>query len=204
MAGQKPRQGWIYFINPYRVSLRCRVGHTHIYDLDEPGEVQCQTISCTENINSSRVFRGTHPYVVWTGDQFQDESGYIATFSVIPLTSQTTSNGLPTTYPINPTSQNGLEKNSYVLVHQLCTVDANCFKYSAGNWLERMGQLAKADKDAIEQRLKYFLNILDNPSDDWFAQNATIELLQKVFYFLPDENAKNRAIEELINNLGRS
>ncbi len=97
MAGQKPRQGWIYFINPYRVSLRCRVGHTHIYDLDEPGEVQCQTISCTENINSSRVFRGTHPYVVWTGDEFQDESGYIATFSVIPLTSQTTSNGLPTT-----------------------------------------------------------------------------------------------------------
>lgn len=67
-----------------------------------------------------------------------------------------------------------------------------------------MGQLAKTDRDAIEQRLKYFLNILDNPSDDWFAQNATIELLQKVFYFLPDENIKNRAIEELINNLGRS
>jgi len=74
VAGQKPRQGWIYWINPYRVSLRCKLGHVHIYNLDEPGEVECQ--SCKENINSSRVFRGTHPYIIWTSDQFQDESGY--------------------------------------------------------------------------------------------------------------------------------
>ncbi|MBD2513343.1 type II toxin-antitoxin system PemK/MazF family toxin, partial [Nostoc muscorum FACHB-395] len=126
MAGQRPRQGWIYSINPYRVSLRCKLGHVHIYNLDEPGEVECQT--CTENINSSRVFRGIHPYIIWTSDQFQDESGYIATFCVIPLTSQGTFNGLPTTYPINSTSRNGLDKSSYALVHQICTVDANCFK----------------------------------------------------------------------------
>ncbi len=40
MGGQRPRQGWIYSINPYRVSLRCKLGHVHIYNLDEPGEVE--------------------------------------------------------------------------------------------------------------------------------------------------------------------
>lgn len=198
MAGQKPRQGWIYWINPYRVSLRCKLGHVHIYNLDEPGEVECQT--CNSYINSSRVFRGTHPYIIWTSDQFQDESGYIATFSVIPLTSQTTFNGLPTTYPINSTVRNGLEKNSYVLVHQISTVDANCFKDSSENWLNRIGQLDKADKEAIEERLKYFLNIQDNPSEDWFAQNASPEIVKKVFDYLSEED-KSSVIEELINNL---
>jgi mRNA interferase MazF len=62
VAGQRPRQGWIYFINPYRVSLQSKSGHVHIYNLDEPGELECQT--CSDNINSSRVFRGTHPYMV--------------------------------------------------------------------------------------------------------------------------------------------
>ena len=198
MAGQKPRQGWIYWINPYRVSLRCKLGHVHIYNLDEPGEVECQT--CKENINSSRVFRGTHPYIIWTSDQFQDESGYIATFSVIPLTSQTTFHGLPTTYPINRTARNGLDKNSYVLVHQICTVDANSFKDSSENWLNRIGQLDKPDKEAIEERLKYFLNIQDNPSEDWFAQNASPEIVKKVFDYLSEED-KSSVIEELINNL---
>ncbi|MFM6115039.1 MAG: type II toxin-antitoxin system PemK/MazF family toxin [Sphaerospermopsis kisseleviana] len=174
------------------------LGHVHIYNLDEPGEVECQT--CKENINSSRVFRGTHPYIIWTSDQFQDESGYIATFSVIPLTSQTTFNGLPTTYPINRTARNGLDKNSYVLVHQICTVDANCFKDSSENWLNRIGQLDKPDKEAIEERLKYFLNIQDHPSEDWFAQNASPEIVKKVFDYLSEED-KSSVIEELINNL---
>ncbi|WP_228013332.1 hypothetical protein [Nostoc edaphicum] len=59
----------------------------------------------------------------------------------------------------------------------------------------------KADREAIEERLKYFLNIQENPSEDWFAQNASPELLKKVFDYLP-EGTKNLAIEELINNLG--
>ncbi|MEA5582746.1 type II toxin-antitoxin system PemK/MazF family toxin [Nodularia harveyana UHCC-0300] len=198
MAGQRPRQGWIYFINSYRVSLSCKLGHVHIYNLDEPGEVECQ--SCSKNINSSRVLRGTHPYIIWTSDKFQDESGYIATFSVIPLTSQTTFNGLPTTYPVNPTSRNSLTKKSYALVHQIYTVDANCFKDVSGNWLNRIGQLEKSDKNAIEEGLKYYLNIQDNPSEDWFAQNASPELLKKVFDYL-DEDTKNLTIEKLINSL---
>ncbi|MCP2729444.1 type II toxin-antitoxin system PemK/MazF family toxin [Limnofasciculus baicalensis] len=201
MAGQKPRQGWIYFINPYRVSLRCKLGHHHIYDLNEPGEIQCNTRSCSEIINSIRVLRGEHPYIIWTSDQFQDNCKYIQTFTVIPLTSKETYKGLPTVYPINSTSRNGLNQNSFSLVHQICTVDANCFKDSQGNWFERLGQLDKGDKEAIEERLKYFLNLGDNPSEDWFIKNASIELLQKVFDSLPDETTKSIAIEKLIDNL---
>ncbi len=37
-----------------------------------------------------------------------------------------------------------------------------------------------------------------------FACHLGERPMGKVFYFLPDENTKNRAIEELINNLGRS
>jgi mRNA-degrading endonuclease toxin of MazEF toxin-antitoxin module len=196
MAGQKPKQGWIYFIDPYHVSLKCRFNHIHIYDLDQPGEVECKT--CKMIMNSSRVLRGEHPYIIWTSDQFQDESEYIATFSVVPLTSQTTFQGLPTTHPVNPTTKNGLDKKSYALVNQISTVDANCFKDSSGNWLQRIGQLDKSDKDAIEERLKYYLDISENPSDDWFVKNASIELLKKVYDYLPDEQTKNQDIEELL------
>ena len=196
---QKPRQGWIYKINPYRVSLRCRFGHTHFYDLDEPGEVECKTLSCSLTLNSSRVFRGYHPYVIWTGDHFQDDSGYIQTFLVIPLTSQETYKGLPTTFPVNATTRNGLEKKSYILVHQLTTVEANCFKDTDGNWSERIGQLGPEEKQGIEKRLKYVLDIQENPSEDWLRKNSSIELLQKVFDFLPDQETKNRGIEALID-----
>ena len=206
VAGQKPRQGWIYIINPSRVSVRCKHDHDHIYEINEPGEIKCKTISCTQMINSSRVFRGKHPYIVWTSDQFQDESKYIQTLTLIPLTSQETYKGLPTTYPINPTStnrlsKNGLSKNSFALVHQICTVDANCFKDSQGDWLKRVGQLDKADKEAIEERLKFFLNLGDNPSEDWFIKNASIEILRKLFNYLPDETTKSMAIDKLIDDL---
>jgi mRNA interferase MazF len=134
VTGKKPRQGWIYFINPYRLSLRCKLGHYHIYHLDEPGEIYCKTNFCMQIINSSRVFRGEHPYIIWTSDKFQDNSDYIDTFTVIPLTSSTRERdkGLPTAYPINATVRNGLDKQSFALVHQICTVDANCFNDSCG------------------------------------------------------------------------
>jgi mRNA interferase MazF len=196
---QKPRQGWIYFINPYKVSLRCHSGHVHFYELNEPGEVECK--SCKDTINSSRVFRGEHPHIIWTSDEFQDQSEYKATFSVIPLTSQTTYTGLPTTLPINPTQKNGLDRKSYALVHQLFVVEANCFKDKAGNWLEPTGTLEKAHKDAINERLIFYLRLTDNPSDEWFIKNANIETLKKVFNFLPNKELKSQAIEELMNDL---
>jgi mRNA interferase MazF len=196
VAGQKPRQGWIYFINPYRLSLSCKLGHTHIYNLNEPSEISCKTTSCTQIINSSRLFRGEHPYIIWTHDDFEDGYNYIKTFTAIPLTSSTRERdkGLPTAYPINATSRNGLDRQSFALVHYICTVDASCFKDTKGDWLGRIGQVDKSDKEAIEERLKYFLNIQENPSDDWFTNNASPELLKKVFNYL-SEDIKQSALE---------
>jgi mRNA-degrading endonuclease toxin of MazEF toxin-antitoxin module len=202
VAGQKPRQGWIYYINPRQVVLRCKLGHTYIYDLPESGEVECQHQSCNLQINSSRVFRGSHPHVVWISNQFQDEYNYIDTFTVIPLTSSSRERdkGLPTAYPVRATSRNSLDKDSFALVHQICTVDANSFKDIKGDWLNRIGQLDRADKEAIEERLKFFLGINETPSEDWFAQNATPELLKKVYFYLSEDD-RTTILEELIDNM---
>ena len=198
MAGQRPRQGWVYMINPHRVSLRCHAGHQHLYDLDAPGEISCRTASCGLKINSSRVFRGTHPHIIWTSDEFQDAANYLQTFTAIPLTSQTTWAGLPTTYPITNTAKNGLTDKSYALVHQICTIDGHCFKDASGNWLSRSGQLDRSDKDEIEKRLKYFLGFETQPDEDWFKQNAKPELVQKIFGYLPDAE-KSTVLENLLN-----
>ena len=187
-------------INPYRLSIKCHNGHQHIYTLNEPGEVECKTNSCSSVINSSRVFRGTHPHIIWMNDNFKDELNYVQTFTVIPLTSQTTSSGLPTTYPINNTIKNGLDKKSYALIHQIFTVDGNCFKDASGNWKERVGQLDNNDKSEIENRLKYFLDFENTPNDDWFKNNADPELIQIIFNYLPDEK-KQQTIDILLDNL---
>lgn len=152
--------------------------------------VDCQTASCPETLNSSRVFRGTHPHIVWTSDKLQDEREYIQTFNAIPLTSQTTFAGLPTTYPINKTSRNGLANKSYALVHQICTVDGNCFKTPSGDWMERMGQLAKKDKIEITRRLRYALELPEAPTDDWFKQNASPELVKKIYGYLAESEQR--------------
>ena len=201
MAGQRPRQGWIYMIDPYRVSLRCKTGHTHIYDLTEPGEVECQTASCSLTINSSHVFRGAHPHIIWTSEEFETETNYsVKTFITIPLTSKMTFAGLPTTYPMVNNSKNGLTDKSYALVHQICTVDGNCFKKPNGDWLERMGQLQIKDKDKIEERLKYSLGLSNEPTDDWFQQNASPELLKKIYGYIPNP-FKIKALEDLIDGV---
>lgn len=198
MSGQRPRKGWIYVIDPYRVSLCCPRGHQYLYELTEPEQLTCKHSNCDLTINSSRVFRGTHPYIIWTSDHFQDENNYIQTFTVIPLTSQTTFLGLSVTYPITKTARNGLDKNSYALVHQICTVDGNCFKDSNGDWLKRIGQLSKDDKEEIKDTLAYYLNIDTDPKEDWFRDNASPELVKKIFDFLPEE-AKQRALDNLLD-----
>ena len=201
MAGKTPRQGWIYLVNAQKVSLRCQHNHNHIYDLSKPGKIECKTVDCRLTVNSSRVFRGEHHYLIWTSDQFQDDSECLQPFTVIPLTFQETCKGLPTAYPINSTSKNGLDQNSLALVHQICTVDANCFKDSQGNWFERVGQVDKGDKESIEERLKYFLNLEDDSSDDWLMNNVSVEVLEKVFDYLPNEIKKNIALEKVISDL---
>lgn len=198
MAGQRPKQGWIYLINPHRVSLGCRSGHQYLYDLVEPGELTCQHSGCNLVINSSRVMRGWHRYIVWENDQFLDNEKHIQTFTAIPLTSQTTYTGLSTTYPITKTAQNGLDKKSYALVNQICVIDGNCFKDTQGDWLDRIGQLSKDDKTEIEETLAYYLNIACEPTDDWFKNNATPELVEKIFGFLPNTD-KDKTLNNLLD-----
>jgi mRNA interferase MazF len=200
VAGKRPRQGWVYMINPLRISLQCANGHQHIYNLDALEEVDCQTRSCNYKINSSRVFRGTHPHIIWTSDEFQDESNFIQTYTTIPLTSKNTFSGLPTTYPITNTTKNGLDKKSYALVHQVSTVDGHCFKDASGNWLDRMGQLDPTDKEEIERRLKYFFGFDNSPDEDWFKQNASLKLVQKIFSYLPNSE-KDKSLETLLEDL---
>jgi mRNA-degrading endonuclease toxin of MazEF toxin-antitoxin module len=141
--------------------------------------------------------RGSHPHLVWTSEQFQNDSDNIQTFAIIPLSSKETYKGLPTVYPINPTQRNDLEAQSYALVHQIYTVDSNCLKDSDHHWLKRIGQLDKSDKEAIEKRLHYFLVIQDNPDSDWFCQNVSPELAKQVFYQLAADE-RNNLIDEFL------
>lgn len=187
-------------IDPYNVSLRCKAGHKHIYTVEQPGIVDCKTRSCNFKVNSSRVFRGVHPYIVWTGDTFQAETDYIQTFTCIPLTSKKTFAGLPTVYPLVNTAQNGLEKKSYVLTHQICTIDGNCFKDRDDSWSKRLGQLAKKDKIEVETRLKYFFSLSSEPDTDWFRSNATPALVKQVFDYL-DDSEKADVLESLFGEI---
>lgn len=200
MAGQKPRQGWIYGVDPSRVSLTCRNGHSRIYELSEHEEIDCKISGCGSQINSSHVTRGKHPYIVWTSNQYMDGINRIPTLVAVPLSSQTTFAGLPDVYPINKTAQNSLTFKSYALVHQVRVIDARCFKDHKGDWVQRIGQLSTQDRSGIEERLKYLLGISSKPSEDWFRQNTTPELIQRIYGHLTAEE-KNALLENLISTL---
>jgi len=154
-----------------------------MYNLDKLGEICCKTNSCKQIIDFSRVIYGEHPYIIWMSDKFPTDFNYLDTLTVIPLTSNTREKdkGLPTAYPINATARNGLSEQYFALTHQICNVDDNCFKDAKGDWLNRIGQIDKPDKEAVEERLKYFLDIQENPNEDWFLKTAYPELFKKVF-----------------------
>ena len=197
MAGQKPKQGWVYLINPYRVFLRCLLGHVHIYSLDKTDNIYCKTASCRQIINYSKKFRGEQPYIIWKSDKLKNGLNDINTFTAIPLLFdiREEDKGLPTVYPINPTNRNGFEKQSFAFTHEIFTVDAKCFKNAKGDWLNRIGQIDKPDKQAIEERLKYFLDIQENPSGDWFIQNTSLEILREVFDNLSLDNQYSALVD---------
>lgn len=85
-------------------------------------------------------------------------------------------------------------------MHQICTVDGNCFKGTAGSWLDRIGQLDRKDKNEINRRLQFFLNISESPSNDWFKNNASPELVEKIYGYLPDVERKE-LLESLIDDV---
>lgn len=47
--------------------------------------------------------------------------------------------------------------------------------------MRRTGQLDKQDKAEINTRLKYVLGLDSSPNEDWFRQNATPALVQKIY-----------------------
>lgn len=196
MPGRKPRVNWIYMIDPKIVVLRCRNGHNNAYDISGALELNCSHPSCNRKINSSSVMRGQHPHIIWSEYSY----GKFHTYHVIPLTSKDTFRGLPTAYPIRKNAKNSLSKNSLALVHQLTMVDSECFKYGNGHWMQRMGAISQNERVEIEFRLKYALNLSENPSDDWFSQNASPELLEKVFSGL-DKKQQEDALSGLLDSL---
>ncbi|MEO0934713.1 MAG: type II toxin-antitoxin system PemK/MazF family toxin, partial [Cyanobacteria bacterium J06641_2] len=75
------------------------------------------------------------------------------------------------------------------------TVDGNCLKNDKNDWLNRIGQLDKPDKQAIEERLKYFSDIQQNPKDDWFIKNTSLEILREVFDNLAVDNQYSALVD---------
>lgn len=183
-------------IDPKRVVLKCSRGHEHVYDISGPRELDCSESSCILKINSSRIIRGLHPHIVWSDYSVSKLHLYL----VIPLTSKETFRGLPTSYPIKANLQNGLTSNSLTLVHQLITVDAGCFKDTYGNWMKRLGVINADEKKDIEARLRLALGLQNAPNEDWFIQNASPELLEKVFILI-DKSQREEAIWRLFNKL---
>ncbi len=184
--GQKPRQGWIYMINPTQTLRSCKKGHNYLYD-HTPDYEECKHKDCSLNVNPSRVHRGTHPYIVWQFEGFT-EKYETETVWAIPMTSQDTFSGLPTSFPIRPNKKNGLTKLSHALVHQITTVDLSCFRdIDPANprksvWKPRIGQLAKGDKKEINDRIH---TLSGTEADDWFT--PSIEAVESWLDTLPED-----------------
>ena len=183
-------------VNPGRVVLKCKLGHEHIYDISGPQELNCSHSSCILKINSSRVMRGEHPYIIWSDYSY----GKFHLYHAIPLTSKDTFRGLPTAYPIKKNSRNGLTCNSLALVHQLTTIDVESFKKSNGDWMHRFGVINSDEKRDLEDRLRLALKLPNDPSEDWFARNASPELLEKVFMHI-DPSQREETILRLTDLL---
>lgn len=196
MVEQKPRSSWIYMIDPKRVFLMCKFGHQDIYNISGPEELNCSHPSCNQKMNSSKVMRGNHPYIVWSELTY----GKLHLYHAIPLTSKDTFRGLPTSYPIKVNPRNGLACSSLALVHQLTVIDANCFQDNNGNWIKRLGIINADEKKDLEERLRLALNLSESPSEDWFTQNASPDLLERVFMQL-DPRQREEAISQLIDKL---
>lgn len=183
-------------INPSRVVLKCGLGHKNVYDISGAKELNCSDSSCNSKINASQVMRGIHPYIVWSDFTY----GKFHLYHVIPLTSQETFKGLPTSYPIKANSRNGLTRNSLALVHQLTVIDPECFKDNNGNWMTRRGIINVDEKKDLEERVKLALNLPNHPSEDWFTRNASPELLEKILMLIPPSQ-QQEALLRLIDKL---
>lgn len=180
-------------INPRNVVLSCKSHHRQVYLLPDSDFVACRHPGCNHRINSSHITRGTHPYVYWA---CEEQTGVV---SVIPLTSQNTFVGIPSTSVIKSNERNGLSKDSLALIFQLTTINISCLKDTNGGWLKRMGGLTKKEKEAIQERLLYWIRPEDAGSD-WFLSSASATDLERASLRLtPDE--RERLVNVLIDSL---
>lgn len=187
MAGQKPRKGWIYSLNGDQIFLSCKFGHVHLYDLSQDRELICQELSCNYRFNSIQIFREHCPHIVWKVNLIKDDANARDSLIVIPLTTGEHEKGLPTVYPINATLKHGIEQKVFTLIHRLYEVDIHCLKDRDGNWLKRIGQLDKGDKEAVAERLKYCYLIQQDFSQDWFVKNSSPNSLKNIFVYLDND-----------------
>jgi mRNA interferase MazF len=181
MADRKPPQptrGSIYMVDPNLLVLSCKAGHRHSYDILGGTTTGCAEPSCAERVQTTKIMAGTHPHLIWRSLEYGNN---FHLYYAIPLTSQTTFNGLPTAIPIRRDSGNGLDKDSFALIHQVTPVNSECFRDSQGQWIERMGRLGKKSMDRLEEQLKKFWLISMSMDEDWFRQNASLAMCQTIF-----------------------
>ncbi|HAC64421.1 MAG TPA: hypothetical protein DCF68_12985 [Cyanothece sp. UBA12306] len=187
MAGQKPRQGWIYYLRSDRIFLNCKFGHVHLYDLNQNKELICQELSCNYRFNYLQIFREHGPHIVWKVNLIKDDFNARDSLIVIPLTTREHEKGLPTVYPLNPTLKHGFEQKLFTLIHRIYEVDVHCLKDRDGNWLQRIGQLDKVDKEAITKRLKYCHLIQQDFGQDCIVKNSSPNTLKNMFIYLAND-----------------
>ncbi|NJK27724.1 MAG: hypothetical protein HC925_03200 [Coleofasciculaceae cyanobacterium SM2_3_26] len=60
--------------------------------------------------------------------------------------------------------------------------------------------MEQRDKTEIEKRLKFFLGFDKDPEEDWFKQNATPELVQKIYGYL-SKSERNALLKSLLDEL---
>lgn len=177
--------------DPNTVYVTCwKCTQRHGYEV--AGIRHCQTPNCDNaNINVSHVQRRKRPYLVWTANKAIDR--HHAVIHVIPLTSSSDAEhvkGLPSTYPIRPSSKNGLTVKSFALVHQLTAVDARCLQKPKPNgngfdWMERIGNIDRNDRSQIAERIR---ELFLPEEDDWFVPLMRPEhIMAAVQRFSPDE-----------------
>jgi mRNA interferase MazF len=174
----KPIRGNIYMVDPNRLVLTCQSGHRYAYDILGDPTILCVEPNCTQTIQTTKIMAGRHPYIIWTDLEYGDN---FHLYYAIPLTSKTTFDGLPTAIPIIRDTGNGLDKDSFALIHQITPINSECFRDIQGQWLERKGRLNTKQMKRLEEQLKRFWMISITMDEEWFKKNASLELCQAIF-----------------------
>lgn len=123
----------------------------------ERGDVVFLTVPPPDPVHPTRVQAGARPAVIL---QELASTQSLQTIVVAPLTSRLKASRFPSAVVVQPTVNNGLNRTSVVLVHQITTVDKSIIT-------SRIGELDPVDLERVELALVDFLGLPDphrNPS----------------------------------------